>query len=152
MAVETSKALYFEVVPELELTDLTIEFVFSDLLVVGSPETGEALDAQSWENDGHIVMIGTEDVAFLSRRLPSLNLSEREAPTELLSNGFRITLPKLEPKIPVSLHFIVASNPSPEPVECSTWFAVDVPHARIEEEAKKDHKPHRVTLPAALFR
>ena len=70
---------------------------------------------------------------------------EREAPTEFLPNGFRIALPKLRPKIPVSLHFVVPSNPLPEPEECSTWFAVDVPHARIAENTKKDNKSEQTT-------
>ena len=145
MAVDSSKAVYIEITPELELSNLAIEFVFPELLLVGSPETGEALDAQSWESDTHVVMIGTEDTEFLSRRLPSLDLSEREPPTEFLPNGFRIALPKLRPKIPVSFHFVVASNPLPEPEECSAWFAVDVPHARIEENAKKDNKAEMAT-------
>lgn len=137
MAVDTSKAVYIEITPEVELNNLAIELFFTDLLLVGSPENGEALDAQSWENDTHIVMIGTEDTEFLSRRLPSLNLSEQELPTEFLPNGFRIALPMLRAKIPVSLHFVVASNALPEPAEYSTWFAVDVPHARIKEKFKE---------------
>ena len=136
MTVESSKAVFFEIIPETPLTDLLIEFVFRDTPVVGAPETGEALDAQSWESGEHIVMIGTEDIDFLSHRLPSLNLSDDRPPTEFLANGFRITLPNLEAMTPISLHFVVASNPLPEPAECSSWFAVDVPHSRISDQSK----------------
>ena len=67
MTVESSKAVFFEIVPAIALTDLIIKFVFRDPPAVGVPETGEALDAQSWESSEHIVMIGTEEGELLNR-------------------------------------------------------------------------------------
>jgi len=35
------------------------------------------------------------------------------------------------PLAAITLHFVVAINIYPEPVEDSAWFAVDVPHQRV---------------------
>ena len=102
----------------------------------GDPNSGEGLDAQSWEDDNHIVMVGTEDADFLSARLPSLQICIEDEPVEYLSDGFSISLPRIPAHRPISLQFVVATNLIPESVDDSVWFAVDIPHARLLEKAK----------------
>lgn len=48
--------------------------------VRGGAESGERLDAQSWQNGGTIVFIGTEDYEALSARLPDCGFSENDYP------------------------------------------------------------------------
>ncbi len=137
MSVMSTKTVLIEIVPATLLSEFSVQCVFDDPPSAGAPETGEALDAQSWESSQATVMIGTEDTEFLRRRLPFLNLSDADQLTEFLRDGLRMTLQNMEPLSPISLHFVVASNPIPEPAECSTWYAVDIPHATIVEYAKR---------------
>jgi len=96
----------------------------------GEPETGQCLDAQSWEDGKSLVLIGTEDFEALNCRLPNGGLSGAAWPP-FPDHGLRITIPVVQPGQEVSLHFIVASNSLPEPRECSCWYAVDIDHDRV---------------------
>ena len=40
-------------------------------------------------------------------------------------------IPVVEAGRALTLHFIVAENPCPEPVEWSSWFAVDLDHTAV---------------------
>ena len=95
----------------------------------GSPESGERLDAQSWRADNHVVFVGTEDLEALSSRLPDCELTIASYPVTYSAQGLEVRLPRV--RSAASLHFTVAVNSWPEPVECSAWFAVDVDHSRV---------------------
>jgi hypothetical protein len=96
----------------------------------GTPETGECLDAQSWESEDTIVLSGTEDFETLEKRLPDTGLNLTTWPP-FPDDGLHIVLPLLQANQKVSLHYIVASNALPEPKECSCWFAVDINHDEV---------------------
>ena len=78
-----------------------------------------------------MVTVGTEDALFLGRRAPFLGLGEEDPIAEYLPHSVSISLSKIPSDSALSLHFVIAENLSPEPVECSTWFAVDVAHEKL---------------------
>lgn len=99
--------------------------------VSGDPCTGQGLDAQEWSKDGNLVVVGTEDGEWLNARLPILRCEDlavvKYSPTSLA-----LELENLPVCKNLSFHFVIAENPDPEPVDCSTWFAVDCPHQVIQ--------------------
>jgi len=97
----------------------------------GGAESGQRLDAQSWVDGGTIVIVGTEDYEALDERLPHCGFVEDDYPVRYFPNGFEIVVPRAPAGEVISLHFVVAENPYPEPVEDSAWFAVDIDHARL---------------------
>lgn len=97
----------------------------------GYGETGEGLDAWAWEQDGHVVMVGTEDADLLNARMPWVTPSPDGYTVTMSDNKVTIRLESLSSGRSYSLHFVVAWNPYPEPHECSCWYAVDVPHKKI---------------------
>ena len=94
----------------------------------GCPETGEGLEAQTWEGGGHLLAVGTEDEEFLRARIgnPKLRAEARYEPASLT-----VFLSNLPPNTTTEVHFIVAWNHFPEPVECSCWYAVDQSHSSV---------------------
>lgn len=99
--------------------------------VRGYPETGEALDAQEWAAGGHVVMVGTEDSEFLARRLPFLQQNPYESVVHYAPDRIEVRLHQVPAEFDLSLHFVIAENPWPEPMHLSAWVAVDIPHARL---------------------
>ena len=97
----------------------------------GGSCTGQGLDAQAWENDLHLVTVGTEDHEFLALRMPFLTCLN-EWVGEYSAHSLAIVLNKVDTcGKELSFHFTLAENPSPEPADDSTWFAVDCPHDRL---------------------
>ena len=101
----------------------------------GSPCSGEGLDAQEWEDDSHLVVVGTEDEDFLVNRLSYLEKDPLCAEVNYGLKQIEVLLPRIRARYSFSLHFMIAENPSPEPKDCSCWFAVDTPHAELMEQA-----------------
>ena len=97
----------------------------------GDPESGECLDAQSWDRDGHRVTVGTEDFDALSDRLPQIGFTESRYPVSYAHDGLTIRVPTGTAASMLSLHFVIAWRSLPDPEDCSTWFAVDIPHAKL---------------------
>lgn len=115
------------------------------------PETGEALEAQSWSDERFLVMVGTEDAEVLTGwDAPNQSGRDRVAPDPLAGRLPRGIALRAEPRaysyaadrlsltfssIPAdagfSLHFIVAWNPLPEVVPGSCWLAVDARHRDV---------------------
>lgn len=100
-------------------------------LALGSPCRGEDLEAQEWESETHILTAGTENSVRLNSRMPFLRLGDFDYIVEYTSDSMEIQLDFIPPNQPVSLHYIIAENPYPEPAECSAWFAVDVAHSKL---------------------
>ncbi len=98
----------------------------------GDTNSGEGLDAQSWDLDEARLMLGTEDGDALRRRMPWLPSDEQSYPIDYLSNGFRISIPYIAPNNNVGFHFVLAYN-QVDRGDDSEWFAVDVPHEKLCE-------------------
>ena len=96
----------------------------------GDANSGECLDAQSWNFGNALLMVGTEDGESLKRRMPWLTVTRNTYPIEYLPNGFRMTISYIKPNQPVDFHFVLAYNRL-ESENDSEWFAADVPHCDI---------------------
>jgi len=132
MAVEQASAILVELHPEADRRAVNVAFRWlGSPPGSGSPESGECLDAQSWEANGFIVVVGTEDFEALASRLPGLGFREDAYPVNYRPDGMEIRLPIVPADQLTSVHFVVAVNSIPEPIECSAWFAVDVAHSRL---------------------
>ena len=108
----------------------------------GSPETGEGLDAQTWENTETLVTVGTADCEWLSGYAQQGILPHRWAdilgwnyggttdkidPITYLKDSIQVILPELNMDETCQIHFVVAWSPSTgdERADHSTWYAVD---------------------------
>ena len=136
MNVDSSHGVLLRVQHQNEISSLSFFCKWEQSSQLGVRESGEGLDAQSWESKDSIVMIGTEDDEFLNSRLSAFRLNSEEEMVEYLPDGFVISIGRIPPHKPVSLHYVVATNSVPEPEECSAWFAVDVQHPRVIETMK----------------
>lgn len=97
----------------------------------GSPESGECLDAQSWDLDGGIMMLGTEDGESLQSRMDWSSFSiESGCPLSYLSDGFELSVNYIPPHVELDFHFVLAYS-RVNLGDDATWFAVDVPHATM---------------------
>jgi hypothetical protein len=132
MSVELLEAVLVILKPQVPINTVTISCKW-----VKTPgpwddrPSGECLDAQSWVLGEKLVLIGTEDLDSLSIRLTEHGLLNAPYPVNYCNDGFEIVLPLVPACRITSLHFIVASNSYPEPVDCSAWYAVDVPHGHV---------------------
>lgn len=99
-------------------------------LINGSPCTGEWLDAQEWHWDGRLVIVGTEDSEMLKSRFPFLTIPQWENLT-YLPNRLELRLDNIPADTSLSLHYVLAENPLPEPAEAAAWCAVDIQHHRL---------------------
>jgi hypothetical protein len=107
----------------------------------GSVETGESLNAQSFEDDHVILTIGTEDEecfkyrARSDRWFPSRLKSDIEPDqVKYLPHGISINLPNLLGGEVLQTHFNCAWS-SKDNQEISTWFAVDEDPFEILKES-----------------
>jgi hypothetical protein len=132
MSVKQLDGCVLKCTPSVDIENLEFECIWKKPCSEGSPETGECLDAQSWEDHNSIVMIGCEDFDTLNRRLPDSELSMDTWPV-FPKFGMKIVIPKVKANVELSLHFIVASNSLPELQDCSCWFAVDIDHEKVLE-------------------
>ena len=109
---------------------------WEDLKIEGYGHGGEGLEAYEWEQDNHLVMIGTEDPYYLNYRIPLIPAEPSEVsdyPITMEENEIRICLKKLPAASSYSLHYVIAWNKLPEPIEISCWLAVDRTHKSIRE-------------------
>lgn len=96
------------------------------------PESGEALDAQTWRGAQTRVTIGTLDCDALTTAARDGLLPARWADqlgpgaVRYEPDGLVLALPAAEPGEQCQAHFIVAWAPQPEPEDdVATWLAVD---------------------------
>lgn len=100
--------------------------------IEGGPESGEDLDAQSFEGEHDLVVVGTEDGEALQVRMPWLECQgDPLAFVQYRKDGFIVSLTQIPAGVTIGLHYVVAENSNPEPVESSAWFAVDMRHEQI---------------------
>ncbi len=133
MSVEGCIGVVFEHHGNIQLSGLRYECAWVEQTAACTgPETGEALDAQGWDNGTHIVLVGTEDEEFLIARLsPSIALGEGNYNVEYNDNGLAICFAQVPAHSSLVLHFVIAWNRSPEPSDCSCWYAVGTPHQNV---------------------
>ena len=136
MTVDALVAVLIQISASEPLSDVHCECNWDRSPAVGDPESGECLDAQSWDCDGYRVTIGTEDFEELSRRLPIHGLTEAEYPVIYSDSGLTIVVPSVPKDTEFTLHFVIAWRSLPDPAEISTWIAVDIPHSKLEEANK----------------
>jgi hypothetical protein len=58
-------------------------------------------------------------------------LEDPLALVEYQKDGLNVQLKKIPANEIIELHYIIAENSSPEPVESSVWYAVDIPHNKL---------------------
>lgn len=127
-----------------EQLDYRCRFV-TDL--AAGPESGEHLEAQSWAGEHAVVVVGTEDGEAMVRRMPWLETWED--PLALVAyqrDGLNVRLTDIPAGEAVGLHYVVAENAHPEPVECSAWYAVAIQHERLLQVGSY----HRALRPTKL--
>jgi hypothetical protein len=109
---------------------------WEDLKTEGYGCHGEGLEAYEWEQDEHLVIIGTEDPYYLNHRIPLIPAETYKAgdyPITMEENEIKICLKKLPADSSYSLHYVITWNKLPEPLETSCWLAVDRTHQSIRE-------------------
>jgi hypothetical protein len=99
--------------------------------VKGTPETGESLDAQEWRASDNLVVVGTEDSECLASRLQFLRVERDESVMRFHPDRMEIRVDNVPADFDLSLHFVVAENVWPEPVDASAWYAADIPHEEL---------------------
>ena len=136
MSVDSVVAVLIQISALESLSNVRCECSWDRSPTTGDPETGECLDAQSWDCGGHRVTIGTEDLEALTRRLPNLGITESPYPIVYSDSGLTIVIQTVPRDTEFALHFVIAWRSLPDPAECATWFAVDIPHSKLEEANK----------------
>ena len=132
MEVQNLTAVLVKLMSQVDRANVRVGFRWLESPGIASgPQSGEWLDAQAWEGNGYIITVGTEDCDALASRLPELGLKEENCTITCRADGIEVLFPHIPGGMLVSLHFVVAVNTSPERVECSSWFAVDVLHRKL---------------------
>ncbi|MDD4964343.1 MAG: hypothetical protein PHI11_10555 [Gallionella sp.] len=134
MSVEGCAAVLFEGLSCSAFENLEFYCQWDDLKQQGMANSGGALEAWEWESDGKLVMIGTEVSDRLNERLNYQGQSTCEnISVAMTDNAISVRLGKFAAGKMLSLHFMVAWNPSPEPSSCSCWYAVEMSHQALME-------------------
>jgi len=135
MSVEACVAVLLKGISLTKLENFVLYGKWDDLKVAGQGNSGEALEAWEWDSDGKLVMIGTEDSDRLNERLNSQQaFAPENYQVAMNDNKISIRVEKQMPNQALSLHFLVAWNPSPEPSDCSCWYAVDMAHKEVMDQ------------------
>jgi hypothetical protein len=105
--------------------------------IEGGPESGERLDAISWGGKHDIVVVGTEDGEAISDRMPWLEFhGDPLALVQYRKDGLTVPLKQIPAGVRIGLHYVVAENSNPEPLECAAWYAVDIRHTQLLMEGR----------------
>jgi hypothetical protein len=131
-SVDGVVAAVIRITPTQSTSAVRCECVWDRAPASPYPETGERLDAQSWDSNGHRVTVGTEDCEVLCGRLPDLGFTEDRYPVIYNEDRLSILIPDVTKGSSFSLHFVIAWRFLPDPAEISTWFAVQIPHSELE--------------------
>jgi hypothetical protein len=132
------------------IKDLSFVALFEPNTHIGmlerDPNSGEGLEAMSWNTDSIEQSLGTEDADFLFRRAQShdwmpnrlasvwasiLEGESSEFAIEYLSNGLRIAIPPLFAGDKIQIHFNVAWAPIikiGKEDSITSWLVVDTPY------------------------
>jgi len=116
--------------------NLSFHCKWKNLQEKGYACSGEGLDAWEWGTDNYTVTVGTEDSDLLKSRMNIKGLNNKNYSVTMSDNKVSINLEEFPENTELTLHYIVAWNPEPEPVSNSCWFAVDQPHEKMQEICK----------------
>lgn len=136
MEVEGSIGVLLTLVSPSEIKDLQFSCAWSGNEAKGDACPGEGLDAWEWENEGQLVVIGTEDGEWLFSRLNLGELTQDNYPVSMNANCITIALDQYPANTELTLHFVVSNNSLPEKEDCSCWYAIDVAHKRVVEACR----------------
>ena len=125
----------YGVVLQVDAPNIVSDLKFKAILkpnskINGGAATGEGLEAQDWNNQNWVILVGTEDLEYLKARLHH-SIIFPDFPFIYSAESLSIHIAKIPAGESVSLHFVVAWNALPEAVESSCWFAVDQSHISI---------------------
>ena len=109
-------------------------FVWTD----GGPNSGENLEAQTWESEEYEVSVGTQDGEMLQARAVNNELMPVEfnscinplALVKCTKTGLVVPIEQVFTNQICQIHFVVAWAPKKQD-DVSTWYAVDVSHRNI---------------------
>lgn len=132
MTIRSCKAILFSVDANSELEELILS-ISIESKVPGTACTGQFLDAMEWNDQGKLVVIGTEDSEALLHRYPELSADNIEI-VDFTKQSMTVSLKNLPKLQHLSIHFIVAENGHPEPAVNSALFAVEQDHSRVLEQ------------------
>lgn len=138
MAIDLVAAYRISFAVPFPIHNFSFEFTRTECETEGDANSGECLDAQSWEIGDGLLMFGTEDGDSLKARMPWFKLTGTDYPVKYLRSGFRVVLPHVAPNTTVGFHFVLAYNHIDTSSD-SEWFAVDVPHRKVLELAVVKH-------------
>lgn len=68
---------------------------------------------------------------MLKSRMPFMKSCSEESIVKYSADRIEIFLRNIPAKFDLSLHYVIAENVAPEPVQASGWFAVNVPHGKL---------------------
>jgi len=136
MEIEGSIAVLLTLASPGELKNLHFSCMWTENDTKGDACSGEGLDAWEWENNGQLVVVGTEDGEWLSSRLNLGEITRDNYPVSMERNCIKIVIEKYPGNKELTLHFIIANNTLPEKEDCSCWYAVDVAHKSVIEACK----------------
>ena len=132
MSVARARAVLFRLRADEPVEKCAFHCIYRGV-AEGSPCTGEGLDAEEWELNGKLVVIGTEDSDFLLSRMPTLGIARYSETAKLLPDRIELELETVPNN--TSLHFVLVENSWPEPVEVSAWTAADLSHQKLLDAA-----------------
>lgn len=130
-SVDGVVAAVIQITPTQSTSAVRCECVWDQAPASPYPDTGERLDAQSWDSNDHRVTVGTEDWVVLCGRLPDLGFTEDRYPVIYNEDRLSILIPDVAKGSSFSLHFVIAWRSLPDPDDISTWLAVEIPHSEI---------------------
>ena len=93
-------------------------------------DTGEGLEAQSWQGENHLLLLGTEDSEYLKARLPN-QVRVTDSSFSYAHHSFSLEFTRCHGRVPIELLFLLAWNELPDPQDCSCWYAVNQGHAYV---------------------
>lgn len=98
--------------------------------ITGGSNTGQYLEASTWEDDHYCVCIGTEDSeALLDRiknnKLMPISIEDEEGLTFSDMNKIGIYLPSIESHKICQFHFYISWKRYTDHEDVDTWYAVD---------------------------
>jgi hypothetical protein len=102
----------------------------------GGTDSGEHLEALTWDYKEHRLTLGTQDGVKLVHRAEMNDLMpnrfkatdeiSQHSIVQILENGFNVPVPELMKNELCQVHFVIAWNKCEREDDVSTWFAVDL--------------------------
>jgi hypothetical protein len=135
MEIDKAAAAVWRLRASNDLTDCVFNAEMNPQGKDGWPESGEGLEAMTWENSGCKLTLGTEDGTVLVHRarmqdmMPDRFQAEDEISqyqiVRCVPNGIAVPIPELRKGEICQVHFAAAWNRPREEGDAAAWFAVE---------------------------